>query len=96
MIPESSNTYGPSLFGSTLSVNPAISSSPFLTIDRANTAKSRATIHPLTDFLLRSLKDFSWDTKYFGNLTQCGEDGNSYDLRIAVSGHGMGARHLAS
>merc|ERR1719204_1949391 len=45
---------GPSLLGMVLSVNPGISASPFFTIDMAKTAKFPSTIHPRTDFLLRS------------------------------------------
>ena len=46
--------FGPNLFGSTRSVNPGMSPSPFLTTLSANTLRSIATIHPLTLFLLRS------------------------------------------
>ncbi len=46
--------FGPNRFGCTVSVNPGSSSSPCLMILSANTAKSMATIHPLTLFLLRS------------------------------------------
>ena len=46
--------FGPNLFGNTLSVNPGSSSSPCFTTLNASTAKSIATIHPLTLFLFLS------------------------------------------
>jgi len=45
---------GPNLLGIYLSVNPAISLAPFLTIDKANTLMSLPTMHPLTVFLFLS------------------------------------------
>jgi len=43
--------FGPNLNGHYTSVNPGISSSPFLTIYKDTTFKSYPKIHPLTDFL---------------------------------------------
>ena len=45
---------GPRRLGTSKSVRPGMSFSPFLEIDKANTAISFPTIHPLIDFLLRS------------------------------------------
>merc|ERR1719470_157690 len=45
---------GPSLLGMVLSVSPGISASPFLTMAMERTAKLPSTMHPRTDFLLRS------------------------------------------
>jgi len=43
--------FGPSFLGRLVSVTPAISYSPFLTICKARTLMSGPTIHPLIDFL---------------------------------------------
>merc|ERR1719352_1936832 len=45
---------GPSLLGMVLSVSPGISASPFFTMAMERTAKLPSTMHPRTDFLLRS------------------------------------------
>ena len=45
---------GPKRLGTSKSVRPGISFSPFLAMDKAKTAISFPTIHPLIDFLLLS------------------------------------------
>merc|ERR1719470_332630 len=45
---------GPNLLGMVLSVSPGISASPFLTMAMDRTARLPSTMHPRTDFLLRS------------------------------------------
>merc|ERR1711893_458108 len=45
---------GPSLLGMVLSVRPGISASPFLTMAMERTERFPSTMHPRTDFLLRS------------------------------------------
>ena len=46
--------FGPKCLGISESVNPGISFSPFLEIDKDKTAISFPTMHPLIDFLLLS------------------------------------------
>ena len=46
--------FGPLILGFSVSVNPGRSFSPFFTITKLRTERSWLTMHPRTDFLLRS------------------------------------------
>ena len=46
--------FGPKCLGTSVSVSPGISFSPFLEMDKDRTAMSFPTMHPLMDFLLLS------------------------------------------
>jgi len=46
--------FGPLILGFSVSVNPGKSFSPFFTITKLRTERSGLTMHPRTDFLLRS------------------------------------------